>query len=71
MTGRLAAVTAAARSQWTVDLGALGGTRTPGLLIRSKIRFVQIRPSLSIWSASTPYGDVTVPASPAFVQIRC
>jgi hypothetical protein len=24
--------------------GALGGTRTPNLLIRSKIRFVQIRP---------------------------
>jgi hypothetical protein len=25
----LAAVTAAARSQWAADLGALGGTRTP------------------------------------------
>ena len=24
--------------------GALGGTRTPNLLIRSKIRFVQMRP---------------------------
>ncbi len=31
----LAAVTATARSQLAVDLGALGGTRTPSLLIRS------------------------------------
>jgi hypothetical protein len=30
----LAAVTVTARSQWVVDLGALGGTRTPSLLIR-------------------------------------
>ena len=37
--------------------GALGGTRTPNLLIRSKIRFVQIRPSLSIRAAGTLCGD--------------
>src|SRR5215472_9361272 len=30
----LAAVRVPARSQWAVDLGALGGTRTPSLLIR-------------------------------------
>ena len=51
--------------------GALGGTRTPNLLIRSKIRFVQIRPSLSIRPASTPRDDLAVPASSALVQIRC
>jgi hypothetical protein len=43
MRGRLAAVlaavTAAARSQWAVDLGALGGTRTPNLLIRSQMLY--------------------------------
>jgi hypothetical protein len=43
----LAAVTATPRSQWAVDLGALGGTRTPNLLIRSKIPTVQISPWLS------------------------
>ncbi len=37
--------------------GALGGTRTPNLLIRSKIRFVQIRPSSSIPPAGTPRGE--------------
>ena len=53
------------------DRGALGGTRTSNLLIRSKIRFVQIRPSLSIRPAGTPRSDVAVPASSALVQIRC
>jgi hypothetical protein len=37
LAAELAAVTASARSQLAVDLGALGGTRTPNLLIRSKI----------------------------------
>ena len=50
---------------------ALGGIRTPSLLIRSKIRLVQIRPSLSVWPASTFQGDVPVPAPSALVQIRC
>src|SRR5262249_38345283 len=49
----LAAVTAAARSQWAVDLGALGGTRTPSLLIRSKIMVVQRRPPSSGQPART------------------
>ena len=40
-------------------------------LIRSKIRFVQIRPSLSIRPAGAPRGDLAVPASSALVQIRC
>jgi hypothetical protein len=31
----LAAVRVVARSQWVVDLGALGVTRTPNLLLRS------------------------------------
>ena len=35
----LAAVRVAARSQWAVDLGALGGTRTPNLLIRSQMLY--------------------------------
>ena len=51
--------------------GALGGTRTPNLLIRSKIRFVQIRPSLSIWPAGTARGDLAAPPLSALVQIRC
>jgi hypothetical protein len=50
---------------------ALGGTRTPNLLIRSKIRFVQIRPSLSIRPAGTLCGDLGVPALSALVQVRC
>jgi integrase-like protein len=53
------------------DLGALGGTRTPNLLIRSKIRFVQIRPSSSKRPAGTPRGDMGVPALSALVQVRC
>jgi hypothetical protein len=57
-------------STWE-NIGALGGTRTPNLQIRSKIRFVQIRPSLSIWPAGTPHGEVAVPASSALVQTRC
>ena len=51
--------------------GALGGTRTPNLLIRSKIRFVQIRPSSSKRPAGTPCGDMGVPALSALVQVRC
>jgi hypothetical protein len=51
--------------------GALGGTRTPNLLIRSKIRLVQIRPSLSIRAAGTLRGDLAVPALSVLVQIRC
>jgi hypothetical protein len=43
-------------SSWG-NCGALGGTRTPNLLIRSKIRFVQIRPSLAIRPAGTLCGD--------------
>jgi len=35
----LAAVEVTARSQWAVDLGALGGTRTPSLLIRSQMLY--------------------------------
>ena len=57
--------------QRACELGALGGTRTPNLLIRSKIRFVQIQPSSSIRAAGTPRGDRAVPASFALVQIRC
>jgi integrase len=53
------------------DLGALGGTRTPNLLIRSKIRFVQIRPPSSIRPAGTLRGDLAVPALSVLVQIRC
>jgi hypothetical protein len=45
MRGRLAAVlaavTTAARSQWGVDLGALGGTRTPSLLIRREVQIIR------------------------------
>ena len=55
----------------SVTLGALGGTRTPNLLIRSKIRLVQIRLSLSIRAAGTLRGDLAVPASSVLVQIRC
>ena len=44
--------------------GALGGTRTPNLLIRSKIRLVQIRPSLSIRAAGTLRGDLAVQRCP-------
>jgi len=51
--------------------GALGGTRTPNLLIRSKIRLVQIRLSLSIRAAGTLRGDLAVPALSVLVQIRC
>jgi hypothetical protein len=51
--------------------GALGGTRTPNLLIRGKIRFVQIRPSSSKRPAGTPRGDMGVPALSALVQVRC
>jgi len=40
----LATVKAFRRSGGACDLGALGGTRTPNLLIRSKIRAVQISP---------------------------
>ena len=40
----LVAVTVAARSQWAADLGALGGTRTTSLLIRSKIPAAQSGP---------------------------
>jgi hypothetical protein len=36
----LAAVTAVARSQLAIDLGALGGTRTPNLLIRREMQAV-------------------------------
>ena len=53
------------------NMSALGGTRTPNLLIRSKIRFVQIRPSLSIRAAGTLRGDLAVPALSVLVQIRC
>jgi hypothetical protein len=51
--------------------GALGGTRTPNLLIRSKIRLVQVRLSLSIRAAGTLRGDLAVPALSVLVQIRC
>ena len=51
--------------------GALGGTRTPDLLIRSKIRLVQIRLSSSIRAAGTLCGDLAVPALSALVQIYC
>jgi hypothetical protein len=51
--------------------GALGGTRTPNLLIRSKIRLVQIRPSWSIRAVGTLRGDLAVPALSVLVQIRC
>ena len=51
--------------------GALEGIRTPNLLIRSKIRLVQIRPPLSIRAAGTLRGDLAVPASSVLVQIRC
>jgi hypothetical protein len=51
--------------------GALGGTRTPNLLIRSKIKLVQIRPSLSIRAAGTLRSDLAVPALSVLVQIRC
>jgi hypothetical protein len=50
---------------------ALGGTRTPNLLIRSKIRLVQIRSSLSIRPAGKPHGGPAVPAPSTLVQIRC
>jgi hypothetical protein len=53
------------------NMSALGGTRTPNLLIRSKIRFVQIRPSLSIRPADAAHGDWAVPPSSALVQARC
>ena len=59
------------RSEPAADLGALEGIRTPNLLIRSKIRFVQIRPWLSIPPAGTPCDDWAVPGSSALVQIRC
>jgi hypothetical protein len=57
--------------QRACELGALGGTRTPNLLIRSKIRFVQIRPSSSKRPTGTPRGDMGVPALSALVQVRC
>ena len=53
------------------DIGALEGIRTPNLLIRSKIRLVQIRPSLSIRATGTLRGDLAVPALSVLVQIRC
>jgi hypothetical protein len=37
----MAAVTATARSELAVDLGALGGTRTPSRMIRRSVRGVQ------------------------------
>ena len=57
-------------SSWE-NVSALGGTRTPNLLIRSKIKLVQIRPSLSIRAAGTLRGDLAVPALSVLVQIRC
>jgi hypothetical protein len=57
-----------ASSPWA---GALEGIRTPNLLIRSKIRFVQIWPPLSIRAAGTLCGDLAVPALSLLVQIRC
>jgi hypothetical protein len=56
---------------WLLTWARSEGLRTPNLLIRSKIRFVQIGPSLSIWPAGTPYSNRAVPASSALVQIRC
>jgi hypothetical protein len=44
-------------SAWASGMCALGGTRTPNLLIRSKIRFVQIQPSLSIRPVGMPRGN--------------
>jgi integrase len=67
----LATVKALRRSGEAVDLGALGGTRTPNLLIRSKIRLVQIRPPLSIRPAGTPGGRRTGPGRSRLVHSRC
>ena len=47
LAGDLAAVAASARSQWAVDLGALGGSRTPNLLIRRFLSRVQRCPDRS------------------------
>src|SRR5262249_61154041 len=60
----LAAVRVFARSQWAVDLGALGGTRTPSLLIRSKIRVVQASPHLSDRPARRGCGGCLIPLGP-------
>ena len=52
-------------------IGALGGTRTPNLLIRSKVRLVQGRPALSISPAGTCRTGSAVPVSSPLIQTRC
>jgi len=55
----------------TVDLGALGGTRTPSLLIRSKIPAVQISPELSSKPACGVAGGCLIHLHPEPFQICC
>jgi hypothetical protein len=58
-------------SQSAADLGALGGTRTPNLLIRSKIKAVQRCPLSSGQARRTANHLHPAPAASRRIQIRC
>jgi hypothetical protein len=53
------------------DLGALGGTRTPSLLIRSKIKAVQCRPTSSLQPWSNRSDRHAIPPVSGLIQVRC